>query len=743
MGGGYSYLYIDLDGHGDRFAVNHYNINVRRFSYLTHFERETHSIKFLGDYATYSWLNRERYYVYLRFAQGKEPFFTYYVSQASHILKEVDIYYSKNPRLPLIIGFVRSDGTQYYTVFYLTRIKSYYGFPPDYFFYNDVRSKIIQENNICNKIKLIMEPHKYQNYRLQTSRTSNDFKTYSYTPKPKNINESYAVTKEVIFWLDRNIDYGFLYPFNLKYFDSITVYYSNANTALFVQLVDYNNKICFARNDKNGYWWRQLSGVDDRNLESKIKDALSQFQKNTKLLFILDRKFGYHHVNVYADDFSTNYYTIYNHSPSEQISHSNPILLLNGDEIKLVKGETISKVDGITTYFLKNMDGLEDTTPFLIVAHEFVNGSAQFTYYSKTKEDEKEWTNLTVIDEIDELLKQISSILHISHRFSVLRSQAFNKLKDLKPHATIQPDAKSIRKAIPITIPPPGVILKSPDSRGGFSSSRPTEQKQHPLARPRPAPVPISQPGMESPPEPPPVERQELLDKSQYEKAHSRDEVSTRTASPIHPPGNLSPSSFTSTHSRESESSHSRLSGTTSVTQGHPSSRSPDSPGQGTKVKVQHPPPIPSTPQRSNVGLQDRGEDPLPPPAILPGPEGGTKVANLPKTKPDGMGEMETRSQTRPTQQEGGSGERHYQTAHSSFESRTSNHTSSDSSSHLKPQSESHTGDNQKQDDESDDIISTTVKIAGGVAGTAIGAGAIGGASYYISGVLSIIQWLI
>ncbi|UKJ89176.1 hypothetical protein MACJ_002424 [Theileria orientalis] len=68
------------------------------------------------------------------------------------------------------------------------------------------------------------------------------------------------------------------------------------------------------------------------------------------------------------------------------------------------------------------------------------------------------------------------------------------------------------------------------------------------------------------------------------------------------------------------------------------------------------------------------------------------------------------------------------------------NHSGSDSRTTY-GQASPQAGD--KKDNESDDIISTTVKIAGGVAGTAIGAGAIGGGAHYANGVIGVIKWLI
>ncbi|BAM41500.1 hypothetical protein TOT_030000762 [Theileria orientalis strain Shintoku] len=721
MGGGHSYLYIDLDKHGEKYHHNHYNIKFQESNFSNDYEVKKYTIEFIGDYKTYSWLNRDRYYLYLRFEQGKDPFFTYYVSRAHHVLKGVEFYYSKQHRtFPLIIGFVTSDARQYYSLFYLTRIKSSYGFPPEHFSSYEVSSKLIEEDNISNRIKLILEPHKNQNYRLQTSRPTRDFKKYSYTPKPRNINESFAVSKEVLFWLDRNIDYSFLYPYNLKYFDSINVYYSNANTALFVLLINNASKTGFSRKDKNGFWWQRIDGVDENSLDRRIKEALSDYVKNTSFLFILDRKVGYNNVTVYGEDLLAKYYTIYNHHPIKQASASNPILLLNGDKIKVTNDKTYSRVDGITTYFLKNKDGLEDTTPFLIVVEEFVGGSAQFTYYSKNSYEEENWIKLPVSDEIDEVLRKIGSTPPITERFYRLRNQAFFQIKNLKIQPTIKPDVVSGRDGSYSSKPPPGALPRSSDGRGGSSSQ--LTRVQRPRPRPRPAPRPTIQPAKETPPEPGSVQRLEVPVESKYEKAHAPEEASARKASP-------SPSRATS--SSTSTLTQSRQSGTNDLrTSGHTESGSSVSTGQGHEAKAK-------SPQLPTQKAQDLPAPPSPP-ATPPRAHVQTAAPSH-GGHTDLRGEKGTRSHDTHTQYEEPPGLRVDQETHSSVENRLIDQSLTRSSSPLKPLSEKQTHDKQKDDDQT----ATNIKIVGGVATTAIGAGSIGAGGYYANGVISLMQWLV
>nr|PVC53024.1 hypothetical protein MACL_00000367 [Theileria orientalis] len=723
MGGGYSYLYIDLDKHGSKFYHNHYKITLQESTFSNDYDVKKYTIEFIGDYKTYSWLNRDRYYLYLRFEQGKDPFFTYYVSRALHVLKEVEFYYSRqHSTFPLIIGFVTSDGNrQYYSLFYLTRIKSSYGFPPEHFSSYEVSSKLIEEDNISNRIKLILEPHKNQNYRLQTSRTSDDYKTYSYTPKPRNINESFAVSKEVLFWLDRNIDYSFLYPYNLKYFDSINVYYSNANTALFVLLTNNATKTGFSRKDKNGFWWQRIDGVDEKTLDSKIKQALSEYSKNTNFLFILDRKVGYNNVTVYGEDLLAKYYTIYNHHPIKQASASNPILLLNGDKIKVTNDKTYSRVDGITTYFLKNKDGLEDTTPFLIVIEEFVGGSAQFTYYSKNSDEEKEWTKLSVSDEIDEVLRKIGSTPPNTERFYRLRNQAFNKIKNLKIQPTIKPDPEPRREDKSSSKPPLGALPRSSDGRGGSSSQY--TRGQMPRPKPRPAPPPPKQPANETPPDPGSVRRQDVSVETQYEKAHSTEETLPRKAS-LSPPRATSSSISTLTQLSQSATTDSR-------TPGHTVSGPSVSSDHGPKFDLKSP----KTPAQKGKDIRS------PPPPL---PETPFTTATIPKAGPlsSGLtdrGEKGATSQNTHTHLKGPSKERDDQNTHNQVQNRLTDQSLSRSSSPLNPQSEKQTHDQQKDDDQT----TTNIKIVGGVATTAIGAGSIGAGGYYANGVISLMQWLV
>nr|PVC53023.1 hypothetical protein MACL_00000366 [Theileria orientalis] len=196
----------------------------------------------------------------------------------------------------------------------------------------------------------------------------------------------------------------------------------------------------------------------------------------------------------------------------------------------------------------------------------------------------------------------------------------------------------------------------------------------------------------------------------------------------------------TSTRSfSSSTSSQSRSYGTTSVrSPGRSGSPSHLSSGNGPEAKTKSPKFLA---QNRQDRLRDTGKDTRPPPAPSHRTEPLPKVKHSPAIKPD-RGENETRLQSPTTQHEGASEERDDKDTHSETKNRHNDTSPVQSSFDRNPLSpEPHTK-NEDYDD-NDDQTTTNIKIVGGVATTAIGAGSIGAGGYYANGVLSVIKWLV
>ncbi|UKJ89325.2 hypothetical protein MACJ_002573 [Theileria orientalis] len=225
------------------------------------------------------------------------------------------------------------------------------------------------------------------------------------------------------------------------------------------------------------------------------------------------------------------------------------------------------------------------------------------------------------------------------------------------------------------------------------------------------------------------------------------EDPSTPKASGSPPPGKPSPTMTPSTHSRTSGSSF--------VAPGPPAVRSPgliDSSSsdpvlqKSPKVEVKSPPPpppaAPHTTQAGHDRPQDRGTDGPQESGkdkVLSSPTVATPSRVPPAPKPedspargtDLRGETGKGPQITPTQDKGNLGETGDRVTDNKVQHRSSD-LPPDRTFDLNSQSpRPHTDDTKNQDeeeyDESDDI-SKTVKIAAGVATTAIGTGAIGGA---------------
>ncbi|BAM41499.1 hypothetical protein TOT_030000761 [Theileria orientalis strain Shintoku] len=222
-------------------------------------------------------------------------------------------------------------------------------------------------------------------------------------------------------------------------------------------------------------------------------------------------------------------------------------------------------------------------------------------------------------------------------------------------------------------------------------------------------------------------------------------------------PLKASPSSSRATSFSRSTLTQSRQSATTnSRTSGHTESGSSVSTGQGHEYKAKSPKspaqkdsqPGLSPPQNGQYSAQ-KGQDTgplltsLPPTPSRSGP--GSIVTHSHGGQTDHRGEMGTSSQNALTH-EGPSEERVDQNTYYQVQNRSPD-LPSRSSSDLKPLSADSQIGYQQMDEDSDEYddesTTKTVKIAGGVATTAIGAGSIGAGGYYAEGVLSLIKWLV
>ncbi|UKK01527.1 hypothetical protein MACK_002344 [Theileria orientalis] len=645
MGSSYSYLYIDMDGGERKLDKGHFRIGLTRSYYSSHFKLDAHVIEYLDEFEKFDYSNRSYYYIYLRLNDQSSSFFAYYVREDKHRVKRVLVYYSVyHPNSPVIIGFVRDDKTQYYTMQYLVDTGSSYGFPEYYIKEEQLNSWLVFENNICNRVKLLLEPNYYENYKLDVFYPYSNFYCCKFTAKEGNTEEIFA---------DNQIDYGFLNPFNGKYFDSIYVYYYSS-TALAVVLYDYADRYYFIRHDKYGYWWRRVSDADKWQLETDLEKAREDFYYIIDFIFILDRKVGYNNVKVYRNINNTKY-TMFYHVPSTSTSLLKPRLIINGEIIKLSQEKTYNKVDCVITYFLRNRDGLEDTTPFLIVIEEYKGGIAHYDYYTKPHDDADYWITLFGGDEIGAALYDIPK--PDSRRFHKLRNIVFRQLKNAISKPKIQTHNLNYREVKSVTKPPADLLVRSTELSSGYSDGSSSGELDQML---RPAPYPYIPSPKVSFKSPSRVYREHLFEKSDYEIAHERYDASfPRLVFNIPPPFLMAPNSL----------------------------------------------------------------NPLP-----------SGVFDTRRHKP-------TTTQEDTDTQEGDSSEDANQNTHTSRDKYDSdyyygypyiNYTSG--YSYI-----GHTNDY----DSDDESVSSKVKIAGGLATTALGAGALGSAGYYAGGVASLMQWLV
>ncbi|UKJ89177.1 hypothetical protein MACJ_002425 [Theileria orientalis] len=236
-------------------------------------------------------------------------------------------------------------------------------------------------------------------------------------------------------------------------------------------------------------------------------------------------------------------------------------------------------------------------------------------------------------------------------------------------------------------------------------------------------------PDTEALPKPGPVKRQEGSDTSQYQRALGGDQPSLTTATASILPGRQS--------SQRPESTQSRSFGSTAVT-----SQTTDSTTQRSKVALSPPQPARTTFLHTPQKGQDTG---VPSTQLSTSFKLSVTTGREPShtERTDRRGEMGTGLQNTHNLNEISLEGKGDQGIYTQIQSTPNDQNFSYSSSHLNPHSEPQLSDDKKDDDNNDESISKTAKIAGGVAGTAIGAGAIGVGAHYAHGVASLTHWLV
>nr|PVC52615.1 hypothetical protein MACL_00000651 [Theileria orientalis] len=370
MGSVQTKLYIDFNkGVSDSSIVNHYSLNITRKDYNTpgKFDYLDYKISFQKGY---SYSDASYFYVYIREETGGSTVFEYYVSSKEHVLTNVKVYFSKqHEKIPLVVGFTKTDGTQYYTYKFLKSEKYSYGFPlTNYFKDNELEAKLKEElNNLNKKITFKVGSGTKSNVLEKTSNLpKNKIKVVEFTP---NIGKegSFLFHSSELFKVHSNysrIEDSILQEVNYKPFDCIKVYYFiSDHIPVLIEFVDGKTKTYFKRQDTGGFHWAK----DDTNYNNdpsvfynqltRIKPELEKW-----LTYQLNTNHNYSNGNILVSPQTSNVqnkYTVYTHTPKNVNSNTTDVLYLN-KKVEVIQNKDIQKAEDrlerLNGKFIKKID---------------------------------------------------------------------------------------------------------------------------------------------------------------------------------------------------------------------------------------------------------------------------------------------------------------------------------------------------------------------------------------------------
>ncbi|BAM40554.1 conserved hypothetical protein [Theileria orientalis strain Shintoku] len=272
---------IKLSQKNDKYTGANETVHVKKEDYdsLKSFDKVTYDIHYNTSYPSSSWLfwSKWPFYVYIKSLTMDNLIFTYCTNSAEHLVNKVEAFYSKDhPRIPLVIGFIRSNSTQYYKYVDLTKLKTSTGFPKnDYFLDSEIPNKLKEENSRRNKLTFKTDKRS-ENYQRDEERTKyKNYVQYKYSVHEDKFAGPYILSPNTLFEKEQSLVYESFFDIEGKSFDFIEIYYSDKDVALLVKFTDYstenssNTDTYFKRETRDGKKWKKISDTGtDFNTEN-------------------------------------------------------------------------------------------------------------------------------------------------------------------------------------------------------------------------------------------------------------------------------------------------------------------------------------------------------------------------------------------------------------------------------------------------------------------------------------------